>query len=140
MIRNNSDGSVIFSASVRVARLTVLEISQRISSTRTVDSAMFVENVALAIVRAVMRSFRSIDVLSRHAKPASCASWWLFKGACPDSSGKSLCDTATATMKKLATNGRAEMAIADGFRFFTQSGLQASQSSSSGNMEYRDRC
>ena len=107
-IKIKSVGRVTLSASVRVARLMVFEISQRISSTRTADSAMFVENVALAMVRAFIRSFSSIDVLPRHAKPGSWASCWLFRGVWPDSSGKSLCDTATATMKKVATKGSAE--------------------------------
>ena len=137
MMRNNSEGRVTCSATVRVARLTVFDISQRISSTRTVDRAMFVEKVALATERAVMRSFLRAVVCSRHANPGSCASWWLLYCACPESSGNSLCDTATATKKNVATNGKAEMAMAEGLRFFTQSGLQASQSSWSGSMEYK---
>lgn len=74
MIRNSSEGRVIWSATVRVARLIVFDISQRISSTRTADRAMFVEKVALAMDRAVMRSFLRTVVCSRHAKPGSCAS------------------------------------------------------------------
>lgn len=78
MIKNSNDGRVILRAKVRVARLTVFEISQRISSTRTVDRAMLVEKVALAMERAVKRSFLKMDVFSRHEKSGSCASWWLL--------------------------------------------------------------
>ncbi len=69
--RKSKEGRVILRASVRVARFTVLEISQRISSTSTAERAKLVENMMLASDRAFgRRLFRSV-VLSRCVEPGS---------------------------------------------------------------------
>jgi len=69
--RKSKEGSVILRASVRVARFTVLEISQRMSSANTAERAKLVEKMMLASDRAFGRRRFKIEVLSRWIDPGS---------------------------------------------------------------------
>lgn len=128
--RKRSEGNVILRARARVAGFTVLEISHRISSTRTAERAMLEEKVALARAREEIRICFHMEVFSRSPKLDECVpsrrglfcEW-------PERSGKSLCDTATATMRNVRTNGRKDIASVDGRRWTAHSGTHASQSS-----------
>jgi hypothetical protein len=70
MRRNSKEGKVIFNARVRVAGLTVFDISHKISSTRTAERAIFVEKVILARVCDLNRLL-NIEDLSCKVNPAN---------------------------------------------------------------------
>lgn len=115
--RNSRDGSVIFRASVRVARFTVLEISQRMSSASTADRAKLVEKRMLASDCAFGRRLFSSVVLARSVDPSNGApSCCALRSALPDRMGNSFCETAKATTRKVRMNGSADTATAMGLR------------------------
>lgn len=73
MRRNSSEGRVIVSANVRVARFTVFDISQSMSSARTAERAKLVAKTLFARERAVGFSFLKNEGLSRVAWPGKFA-------------------------------------------------------------------
>jgi hypothetical protein len=130
--RKSSEGSVSLRASVRVAGFTVLAISQKMSSARTADRAMFVEKMMLASERVLGCRVLNSDDFARDATLEMGAPSWCALRSWADSSGNSFCDTATATKRKVSRKGRDEIIVFIGLLRAMYSGTHSSQSSSRG--------
>jgi hypothetical protein len=109
--RNRREGSVSRRARFRVAGFAVPEISQKMSSASTAESAMFVENMMLASERLLGCRVLNRDDFARVATPGRWAVSWCAFRSWLESNGNNFCDTATATKRNVSRNGSDEMIV-----------------------------